>query len=595
MKIFQEFPVVEQTQDLDTRMFLPAWWVQAYDAASAVSVEREFGIPEIIGSRIWPVMSAAELNVLASLLSQFQQQMFAHGLDTVGINPTKLYLDAQSFPNNKKVALERVLSCLGGLRVIENASGGVRTRPLFTGESWAEADNDWQLNLKMSQDGADLIFGYGDPYFAMTSVIQSSVDHDQKTAAPPLSLWKSVWLDLQGAEQRILLQLEKCMQWSNEWLHLEGVFETDLDCLFSGLRLPAGRDHASELVRRLKVLEKLGRKLVDHGFLAGALESRFLTFDGESTGGFHLGWQIAKERLFGEEFWRYGLNVARCFAQRDLAPENHGWFRFMANGVAVARIGLMVEQVFPDLIKLIEEIKRSPVLLDGNQLLSFPQLFIEWMIRQHPGHPLPLPKDLRSSEAGQLASPKAKEPLADRFLSFVDEISDHPSYGEALSQVKFATLVSSVTKGCPEFIQWADKMRAGKTESLGNYAYVEEAKPQLIFSRPTDSDLIEAEATDGSRPTMQRTGEAAAKIRKIAMEELVRIKAQAPDKYLDLQKLYFESLDDGERRLIMDVQRRMQTSTFEDHLKPHLIKYMIENPASWGSRGSLVKNIPTTK
>jgi hypothetical protein len=586
--------LVDKTQDLDTRIFLPGWWVQAYDSASTISVEKEVGAAEILACGTGPVMSTVELNLLASILSHFQSQMFTNGLSSVSVSASKMFHEAKSFPSNRKAALERVLSGLGGLRVMESTADEARSIPLFASESWSNRDGDWELKLQTSSQGADLIFGYTDPYFRLLYEVEKSSSSDMsKSDCPPISLWKSVWLDLQGTEQGILLQLEKRMQWTNEWLHLEGVFETNLDALFFGLRLPSGKERSSDFVKRLKVLEKLGRKLVDHGFLAGSFESRFLTFDGEAPKNFHLGWQIARERLLGEEFWRYGLRVASTFAHRALAPGHDDWFRLLASGLAVSKTKQVSDLVFPELAKITDEIDCSPVFVGGNKVLPFPQLFVEWLARQHTGHPLPLPQDLKASEAGKLASPRSRLPIAERFNGFVREIADHPSYADALNNTKFATMVSGVTKATQEFREWAEKASArGGKAHLGSSAYVEEAKPQLVFSRPSEDSLGEGDAIKDSRVTQHKTGEAAAKIRKIAMEELLRMKSQSAEKYADLRKSYFDSLDEGERRLIMDVQRRMQSATFEDHLKAHLIKYMIENPASWGSGRTATKNQP---
>jgi hypothetical protein len=585
--------LTDKTQDFDTRIFLPGWWVQAYDAASGSSVEKGAGVPEILTGGTGPVMSIAELNVLASILAHFQLQMFSNGMGSVSLSASRLFQEAQSYPSNRRAAVERVVSALCGLRVIESSADEVKSCPLFSSEAWSNKGGDWELTLQTSPEGADLIFGYIDPYFRLPFDLKNTAAPDKnKVEHPPISLWKSVWLDLQGVEQAILLQLEKRMQWSNEWLHLEGVFETNLDDLFLGVRMHSGRERTSDFAKRLKVLEKLGRKLIDHGFLASSFDSHFLTFDGDAPKNFHLGWQIARERLLGEEFWRYGLRVAKCFAQRGLSTGQDAWFELISSGLAVSRCKQISDLIFPELAKILDEIDGPPVFLGGNKLLPFPQLFVEWMTRQQTGHPMPLPQDLKASEAGKLASPKNRLPLPERFGAFVREITEHPSYADALKNAKFATLVSEVTKGTREFEEWAAKTAGGTKVYLGNTAYVEEAKPQLVFSRPTELGQATDEKIQDSRVSQVRTGEAAAKIRKIAMEELLRMKSQSPEKYTDLRKCYFDSLDEGERRLIMDVQRRMQSSMFEDHLKAHLIRYMIENPASWGSGGTFAKNHP---
>src|SRR6185437_15927736 len=72
----------------------------------------------------------------------------------------------------------------------------------------------------------------------------------------PLVVRRSIWLELVGPEQQLLLRLERAMQWEFRWLQLEGIFGLPLSELFSDLPLPAApRGTAGgELARRLRVL-----------------------------------------------------------------------------------------------------------------------------------------------------------------------------------------------------------------------------------------------------------------------------------------------------------------------------------------------------
>jgi hypothetical protein len=44
-----------------------------------------------------------------------------------------------------------------------------------------------------------------------------------------------------------------------------------------------------------------------------------------------------------------------------------------------------------------------------------------------------------------------------------------------------------------------------------------------------------------------------------------------------------ETLDETSRRLLLDVQKRIQPSMFDEQLRQRLVRYMVENPGAWRS------------
>jgi hypothetical protein len=572
------------SHDLDTRIFLPSWWVAAFDKAALPAAETFGSIPQALASSIGPLFTTTELNTLASIISHIQGQLLSGAAEIVRVPAGRMALDSKGQSAAKVAATDSVISSLGGLRIFEQTGTEYSSVGLFKSERWFQGDSGWELELELSARGAELILGYSDPYF---SLVETTSGRDlsglmPKSALQPISLWKSVWLDLQGAEQWILLQLEKRMQWANEWLHLDGVFETNLEDLFQGLKLPQARDGGSEFARRLKLLERLGKKLVEHGFLTGAFEPRCLSFESHPTRSFYLGWHVARERLLGDEFWKYSVQAARYIAGRALASRGEPWMRIIGAGLTSSRQRQVAETIFPDLEKMIAEIAVLPMVIDGQKIITYSHLFTEWMLRQYVGNTQPLPADLRDSEAGRCASPKNKGLLVERFRDFVTEIAEHPSYVAALEQIPFATLVSNSTLGDPAFPEWLKKIQRSQSGIASLSERNDDAKPELIVSRShVESELSAPD--QNQRLGGPRTGEAAARVRKIARDELTRMRAHATAEYAALKEHYFTSLDDGERRLILDVQKRLKPNTFEDHLTSHLVKFMVDNPASWGA------------
>ncbi len=68
-----------------------------------------------------------------------------------------------------------------------------------------------------------------------------------------------------------------------------------------------------------------------------------------------------------------------------------------------------------------------------------------------------------------------------------------------------------------------------------------------------------------------------------ASDELQKMRTAHPEHYDRLKRSYFDSLDDIGRKLMLDVQKRMQASMFEEHLRQRLVRFMVESPGSWRS------------
>jgi hypothetical protein len=109
-----------------------------------------------------------------------------------------------------------------------------------------------------------------------------------------------------------------------------------------------------------------------------------------------------------------------------------------------------------------------------------------------------------------------------------------------------------------------------------------EAKPRLVpVAMPAAGSVAAA--------TASAAGEGdhfASRMRKTASDELARLRAGDPAKYAALKRAYFESLDDGARRMMLDVQRQLEPTKFEEQLRPQLVRFMVEHPGAWRSSPS---------
>src|SRR5690606_5703964 len=98
---------------------------------------------------------------------------------------------------------------------------------------------------------------------------------------------------------------------------------------------------------------------------------------------------------------------------------------------------------------------------------------------------------------------------------------------------------------------------------------------------------VEKQDRPVSESTSERSAEKPASplnlqnLKKLAAEELMRIRAQDPKSYNELKHNYFASLDQHRKKLILDFQSRMQPELFDNHLKHSLIKFMVESTTLW--------------
>lgn len=77
-----------------------------------------------------------------------------------------------------------------------------------------------------------------------------------------------------------------------------------------------------------------------------------------------------------------------------------------------------------------------------------------------------------------------------------------------------------------------------------------------------------------------------AMIRRVATEELTRIKSEQPDQYRALKATFLSSLDESARRVFAEVQARLEPKVFDEHLRQRLVKFMVDHPAAWKASGS---------
>jgi hypothetical protein len=168
-----------------------------------------------------------------------------------------------------------------------------------------------------------------------------------------------------------------------------------------------------------------------------------------------------------------------------------------------------------------------------------------------------------------------------------------------------ATLTSKVSRGNAKIMALLEEKARLSLSHEGL------AKPLLILSREAEeASLAAAPAPKAPSPQSLKSGDTEApsgtilppptpstsnlpaasspssRMMKIAADELQKIKKNHPEQYAELKKAYLDSLDEGGRKLIFDVQKRMQSHLFEEHLRQRILRFMVENPGAWRSAES---------
>lgn len=596
-------------QNLSTRMFLPSWWVRAYKFA-ILELPEQNRFENFKKASIAPHMSVLELNSLAQMISYIQNEVLKGSGKSIEIVTEELEMEIQGNRKTRVEAFESTLSKLGGMRILQNSSGQeLEYQSLFKKEKWFKNQNQTNLVLDFDFGAIEKFIGYYSPYqFWQKAQSNIKIEYlkELREDNAPLSLWKSIWLDLSGAEQALLLNLEEKMQWQEDWLHLEGVFDIDLLQLFENIKLPSSKKFSTGFQQKIHVLKKLGRKLVEHGFLAHELTTDFLVYGHEIQKNYlNLTWQVAPERIYTEEASLNVVRVGKFFAEQNFLDENLDWIDWLGLGVDSRYLEKMKSELVPALRQHIQKKSFSEkdfFILNKNCIVSYIEVFIEWNLRTQPGHRFPLPEELRDSIAGKFAFSASQGFSYSLLESFIEELVDNPSYLDAINRVPMYSLVSVPSFFDSNVFQWShDRANRLSSESIGVYvstniqkrsisdssehsasiqtnltsAQIDESKKQALKSiLLPDQQLVEDRTSIANRIAKNQ-------MRKTAADELKKIQQSSPEIYANLKRQFMESLDENQRRVIEGVKSQMPYTSFEMHLKKQLLEFMVHNPASW--------------
>ena len=567
---------------LANHLVLPAWWVRAHDAAGRTDARGEGAMSQAVTGRLSPALSSVELTALALVLSQLQAGTLAGPAATLRVSLGDHLKHAGQSLRARRFAYERVLQELSALRVVLADGSPVRWRTelIFCGEFWQVEDDDLIVELTPTTLGHELLIGICDQHVELQRRVQGLTEAQSALGREaPLTVWRSVWLDLAGPELELFLRIERAMQWDQRWLDLDGSFAVPFSLLMGelGRRVDFGA--------KLRQLARLGRRLISHGHLAvPRLDGRYLAFGNEGQEDFLVVWQVGRERRASDAVRRHILAAARWNLRERLQPQAE----VLANLLLPSDVGAGAAATLArEVLGLPAPDDAVVALWDGGSSLLSPQmLFLEFALRMRAHGGFALPESVTEAPFVALADPAATESTGMRFERFCAALVGEPEFARNLRIVPLATLASEASRDLAPSIRKKTDLLTISAPQPGRT----EVKPRLVpvgtaVSTPAPEKVAEKQAH--ADPDYF-----ASRMRKTAADELARLRAGDPVKYSELKKAYFDSLDEGARRMLYDVQRQLEPTRFEEQLRPQLVRFMMEHPGAWKSSTPIQNRVP---
>ena len=562
-----------------------------------------------------PALSSLELTALATVLATLQSQVLAaHAHRPAGrlvIDVDQHVKHASTGERSRRFAFEKVVQLVAGLRLLTAAGDGeLSSLGPFNGDVWASRDvargdeGRFSIELTLAPGGAELLLGVSDPHLELVRALRQ-----EREIAPaigsfsPLVLWRSAWLEQTGLEQLLFLRLERAMQWESRGLQLGGIFGLPFDDLFRDLRLSAGRsvDLGPDLLRKLKVLSRIGKRLSAHGVLAPLVEDQYLAVGDQNA--MMLMWQAGRER------WREDVGQRFLLASQDFFLSQR-YPTMIADLTRALLPRALVSRLLPSALLLWERvtmIERLPVMLalSPSQPLLAPALFFELALRQLPGSPVPLPESVAESPLAELTRGliSTEEVASSARVATAYERAQHLLAEDrtgfaAFAAEPLATVASQASRNHPHVQQWIHSaFDLEQASAHGSASDLGTLRPQLV----AHSSVVQSGGAGRSASELphdvkaklashepRRSGATvsaalASRMLRTASDELHRIKSGDPERYASLKKAYLASLDEQGRAVMLDVQGRIQPVLFEEQLRQRLVRYMVDHPGAWRS------------
>jgi len=573
-----------------THLHLPGWWVRAFEAAFLTEAGDGGAMDQARLAGLMPAFTPLEMHALAMVLSSLQGQLLNGGQACLTIHAQEHIKHLSNATRSRRFLFERMVQMLAGLRIMGPACGGVMASyGPFSGDEWRYgAGGDAAVTLNLAALGPELILGWSDAHHDLVRFLRGDPQGGEVLGGQsPLTFSRSLWLELQGVEQLLHLRLERAAQWEARWLQLEGIFGLPLAALFHGTVESRQALAGGDLAQQLKCLARLGRKLVAHGALTSAVADHYLALGPESSEGLTLVWQVAAERLAALDQSAYEQAAAaalrRCHGAA-ITPMLLALYLPTAASAKDKQEAVVLAE------KLLDKgfDAPGPLHLRRGQLLSMSGLFLEFALRSQTGTRWPLPESIRSHPLAGLAKGLGESNLAEQFGHFNAAFSADPELSNALNELPFMTLASMQSRQDRAFTEQAKEL----LRLPSSYQIVQEAPTEGVRPRLIAPEEPLATVAPALRRTPVQSSVFASRMLKTAADELAKMRACDRARYDDIKRAYLETLDETSRKLLLDVQKRIQPAMFEEQLRQRLVRYMVDHPGAWRSAEASKANNP---
>ena len=517
-----------------TRLYLPGWWVKAFEAFAEAEFQNNSALEIISRSGILPVITGDELAILSLFVSNAQSQILNSQSSRFKILDSDISGESP-FSGSAKIALvEKSLAQFPVLRIL-SGEGGAAWNISNKFRLGNDAQGRW-IEIDATPEGQELILGYCHAHADFLRVAQNQHSLG-KALGPylPLCIWKSVWLDLDLNSQLIMMRIESAMQHEHQWVQLDGTAAINFEEVFRFVKFQVRKSNVTEFTRRRKLLESLGRKLIDHGVIDDGLLNHYYALVERDQ--IQLLFRSKEGLLANEHVHLYCDNVGKYFSKRQLGLKLIGKY---------AHEDLARWQTFYDSLP---ESDRELHIVSGNRIFVAFDFFAEITLR----------------------------------MQGVWTDGVHPSFDKFPVQLAQAWTVFLSHWQSFDFSQSIKEPYF----SLASDASLADIQIMRLLSTNNLSQNENSLATVNVVAASQRVQPPLAtrdhRARNVVSEELDRLKTRDKAQYKNLCDAYLSSLREEERRLFESIQKQMNPVVFETQLRARLIRFMIDNPGTWGT------------
>lgn len=585
MKAFDDKRPIHSTSAL----IMPGWWARAYGSLYSSGFDPSQKLNQgAADPSIYPLRDTDTLNFWAMMIDECQRKM---QLPEFRVDK-EIRLEWKSCQKrfgsedpHSTVFQQKCFEDFLNLRLIAPRAPSRRmVHGVFDRRVHLQGDLETaELCIRVDSWAQEVLSGVSDGHNeALRALSGDPCVSDFLGEDAPLSVRKPAWLDLGREEQLLYFRLEQLMQWetTQSLLHLEGVYAADLQELFKGLKIPDQVLGAhSPLMERLRILGRLGRKLVEHGILAWEPESSFYACSRASEGQEpRLLWQANRDRsksdeqrdFFGqlfEAFRRSSGIEALIPLWQAIAP------RASTSGLDLHRLWMTISE-FPG----------GVFRVGPTRVIQVHNLFFEWSIRRASFSDIALSDEIRSFEIASYC--RLQGDIAADFRQFMDLVQANPDEVQGLLESPLASIgLSGDFNNSPLLFRIREAIRM---ENASTTVLSDEKKSILapIIQVESITPTTEQKRSNGEVSETRLLSLSESKMVRIAHDELEKMLKSDPRAYESLKQNYMKSLEDSQRSLMLDFQRRMKAPLFEQQLKQRLVRFMVSHPGEWKSTRS---------